>query len=156
MNCTTKYCSFLSSVTIHLQMHWKHLLYLQWELLMLLSLLIYFYTVMNRFMSKLQKDQYKHSLITLFYNNFRYLDDILSLNNPNLHTFLWPSNMAFIFHFCHETALINYWNFYKMLLQLIKILYIQFYTKKSDLLKGDISHPCLYSDVNDKTKKFKI
>jgi hypothetical protein len=111
MNCTTKYCSFLSSVTIHLQMHWTHLLCLQWELLMLLLLLIYFYTVMNRFMSKLQKDQYKHSLITLFYNNFRYLDDILSVNNPDFLMFVKfiPRNLRWIRLILQATQIIFFY-----------------------------------------------
>ena len=38
-------------------------------------------------MAKLQKDSSNHSLISLFNNNCRFLDDILIVNNPNFLTF---------------------------------------------------------------------
>ena len=39
-------------------------------------------------MAKLQYDPSKFSLISLFNNNWRYLDDILTVKNPNFITFV--------------------------------------------------------------------
>jgi hypothetical protein len=42
----------------------------------------------SKFMAKLQNKLFKNSLISLFNNNWRYLDDILTVNNPNFLTFV--------------------------------------------------------------------
>ena len=47
-----------------------------------------FYHCESQFIASLQADHSKHSLINLFHNNCRYIDEILTVNDPNFLTFV--------------------------------------------------------------------
>ena len=49
---------------------------------------LFLYCYESQFMAKLYKDQNKHDLLSDFNNTFRYLDDILALNNPNFSKYI--------------------------------------------------------------------
>ena len=49
---------------------------------------LFLYCYESQFMAKLYKDPTKHDLITDFNNTFRYLDDILALNNSNFTNYI--------------------------------------------------------------------
>lgn len=58
---------------------------------------LFLYCYESQFMAKLQKDPNKHHLIETFNNTYRYLDDILSLNNPTFSNFItdiYPSELT--------------------------------------------------------------
>ena len=46
------------------------------------------YCCESQFIASLQADHSKHSLINLFHNNCRYIDEILTVNDPNFLTFV--------------------------------------------------------------------
>ena len=49
---------------------------------------LFLYCYESQFMAKLQKDPNKQNLIETFNYTFRYLDDILALNNPSFSNFI--------------------------------------------------------------------
>ena len=49
---------------------------------------LFLYCYESQFMAKLQKDLSKHSRVSLFSSNCRYLDDIFTANNPSFLTFV--------------------------------------------------------------------
>ena len=49
---------------------------------------LFLYCYQLQFMAKLQQDPNKHHLIETFNNTYRYLDDILALNNPTFSNFI--------------------------------------------------------------------
>ena len=48
---------------------------------------LFLYCYESQFMAKIYKDPSKHDLLDLFNNTFRYLDDVLALNNPEFSKF---------------------------------------------------------------------
>ena len=58
---------------------------------------LFLYCYESQFMAKLQKDPNKQNLIETFNYTFRYLDDILALNNPSFSNFItdiYPSELT--------------------------------------------------------------
>ena len=49
---------------------------------------LFLYCYESQFMSKISKDSSRHDLIQKFNNTFRYLDDILALNNDDFNTYI--------------------------------------------------------------------
>lgn len=49
---------------------------------------LFLYCYESQFMAKLQQDPNKHHLIETFNHTYRYLDDILALNNPTFSNFI--------------------------------------------------------------------
>ena len=49
---------------------------------------LFLYCYESHFMAKIYKDPSKHDLIDNFNNTFRYLDDVLTLNNPEFSKFV--------------------------------------------------------------------
>ena len=58
---------------------------------------LFLYCYESQFMAKIYKDPSKHDLLDLFNNTFRYLDDVLALNNPEFSKFadeIYPKELT--------------------------------------------------------------
>ena len=60
---------------------------------------LFLYCYESQFMAKIHKDPSKQHLVDLFNNTYRYLDDILALNNPEFSNFtdeIYPAELTLI------------------------------------------------------------